>query len=79
MAVNCFVVISGCSGGDKSTLLIELGRRGYATVEEPGRWSNGGLIIIPVEAQRIAGSRGSGRRFRVQDAETEFRAPASPA
>jgi predicted ATPase len=32
-----FVVISGCSGGGKSTLLIELGRRGYATVEEPGR------------------------------------------
>jgi AAA domain len=35
--VNRFVVISGCSGGGKSTLLIELGRRGYATVEEPGR------------------------------------------
>jgi len=32
-----FVVISGCSGGGKSTLLLELGRRGYATVEEPGR------------------------------------------
>ena len=32
-----FVVISGCSGGGKSTLLAELGRRGYATVEEPGR------------------------------------------
>jgi predicted ATPase len=31
------VVISGCSGGGKSTLLTELGRRGYATVEEPGR------------------------------------------
>jgi predicted ATPase len=31
------VVISGCSGGGKSTLLIELGRRGYTTVEEPGR------------------------------------------
>jgi predicted ATPase len=37
MTVNRFVVISGCSGGGKSTLLIELGRRGYATVEEPGR------------------------------------------
>src|SRR5580692_260113 len=34
---NRFVVISGCSGGGKSTLLIELGRRGHATVEEPGR------------------------------------------
>ena len=32
-----FVVISGCSGGGKSTLLSELGRRGHATVEEPGR------------------------------------------
>ncbi len=31
------VVISGCSGGGKSTLLSELARRGYATVEEPGR------------------------------------------
>ncbi len=36
-ALNRFVVISGCSGGGKSTLLAELGRRGYATVEEPGR------------------------------------------
>ncbi|WP_395675733.1 AAA family ATPase [Inquilinus sp.] len=32
-----FVVISGCSGGGKSTLLAELGRRGHAVVEEPGR------------------------------------------
>ncbi len=32
-----FVVLSGCSGGGKSTLLAELGRRGYATVAEPGR------------------------------------------
>ena len=32
-----FVVISGCSGGGKSTLLAELGRRGHAFVEEPGR------------------------------------------
>lgn len=32
-----FVVISGCSGGGKSTLLTELKRRGYAVVEEPGR------------------------------------------
>jgi predicted ATPase len=35
--LNRFVVISGCSGGGKSALLAELGRRGYATVEEPGR------------------------------------------
>ena len=32
-----FVVISGCSSGGKSTLLAELGRRGHAVVEEPGR------------------------------------------
>jgi predicted ATPase len=32
-----FSVISGCSGGGKSTLLAELGRRGYSVVEEPGR------------------------------------------
>jgi predicted ATPase len=37
MNVNRFVVISGCSGGGKSALLIELGRRGYAMLEEPGR------------------------------------------
>jgi predicted ATPase len=35
--VNRFVVISGCSGGGKSTLLAELGRRGYTVMEEPGR------------------------------------------
>src|SRR6187397_531426 len=32
-----FVVLSGCSGGGKSTLLAELRRRGHATVDEPGR------------------------------------------
>lgn len=31
------IVISGCSGGGKSTLLTELARRGYRTIEEPGR------------------------------------------
>src|SRR6185369_12186033 len=36
-AIDRFVVISGCSGGGKSSLLEELGRCGYATVEEPGR------------------------------------------
>lgn len=35
--MNYFVVISGCSGGGKSTLLTELKRRGHAVVEEPGR------------------------------------------
>ena len=32
-----FIVISGCSGGGKSSLIDELSRRGYATVGEPGR------------------------------------------
>jgi predicted ATPase len=32
-----YVVISGCSGGGKSTLLAELARRGFGVVEEPGR------------------------------------------
>ncbi|MFC2968667.1 AAA family ATPase [Acidimangrovimonas pyrenivorans] len=32
-----FFILSGCSGGGKSTLLAELARRGYATVAEPGR------------------------------------------
>jgi predicted ATPase len=36
-AIERFVIISGCSGGGKSTLLTELSRRGCATVEEPGR------------------------------------------
>jgi predicted ATPase len=31
------VVISGCSGGGKSTLLKELNRRGFTVVPEPGR------------------------------------------
>jgi predicted ATPase len=30
-------VISGCSGGGKSTLLGELAQRGHAVVDEPGR------------------------------------------
>jgi predicted ATPase len=37
MDTDRFVVISGCSSGGKSTLLAELARRGYATVEEPGQ------------------------------------------
>ena len=32
-----FVVLTGCSGGGKSTLLAELARRGLSTVPEPGR------------------------------------------
>lgn len=35
--MESFVLISGCSGGGKSTLLAELKMRGYSVVEEPGR------------------------------------------
>jgi len=47
----------------------------------PPLMSNGGLIVIPAGAQQKAGiqGRGPGCRFRGRDAETEFRAPASPA
>lgn len=31
------VVLSGCSGGGKSTLLKELERRGFIVIPEPGR------------------------------------------
>lgn len=31
------MMISGCSGGGKSTLVAELARRGFAVVAEPGR------------------------------------------
>lgn len=32
-----FVILSGCSGGGKSTLLAELAKRGFTVTEEPGR------------------------------------------
>ncbi|NTF42143.1 AAA family ATPase [Rhizobium rhizogenes] len=32
-----FVILSGCSGGGKSTLLEALRRRGHHVIEEPGR------------------------------------------
>ena len=35
--MNHFVIISGCSGGGKSTLLSELHQSGHAVIEEPGR------------------------------------------
>ncbi|MBT9369462.1 AAA family ATPase [Rhizobium sp. CSW-27] len=35
--MNRFVILSGCSGGGKSTLLAELSRLGHAIIEEPGR------------------------------------------
>jgi predicted ATPase len=48
---NGFVVISGCSGGGKSTLLAELKARGHLVVGEPGRriiaeeTTNGGTAL----------------------------------
>ncbi|WP_238123152.1 MULTISPECIES: AAA family ATPase [unclassified Xanthobacter] len=35
--MNRRILISGCSGGGKSTLLAELASRGFSVVEEPGR------------------------------------------
>lgn len=32
-----YVVLSGCSGGGKSSLLAELQRRGHGVIDEPGR------------------------------------------
>lgn len=55
-----FVVISGCSGGGKSTLLAELGRRGHSIVEEPGRrivkqeLQDGGLALPWIDAAAFA-------------------------
>ncbi len=58
--MNRFVVISGCSGGGKSTLLEELARRGHAVVEEPGRrivreeTARGGRALPWVDAAAFA-------------------------
>jgi len=52
-----FVVLSGCSGGGKSTLLAELARRGHSVVEEPGRrivreeTANGGTALPWVDPE----------------------------
>ncbi|MCF6326636.1 MAG: AAA family ATPase [Devosiaceae bacterium] len=35
--MNRFVLISGCSGGGKSSLLAELNKQGHSVIEEPGR------------------------------------------
>ncbi|MGD0445259.1 MAG: AAA family ATPase [Edaphobacter sp.] len=58
--MNRFVVISGCSGGGKSTLLAELGRRGHTIIEEPGRrivveeMNNGGSALPWVDMAAFA-------------------------
>lgn len=54
------IVISGCSGGGKSTLLADLARRGFATIEEPGRrvvreeLASGGHALPWVDATAFA-------------------------
>jgi predicted ATPase len=56
-----FVTISGCSGGGKTTLLVELRRRGFATNEEPGRrivaeeLKRGGRALPWIDAVAFAG------------------------
>jgi len=58
--MNRFIILSGCSGGGKSTLLAELARRGFATVEEPGRrivieeTRNGGAALPWIDMQAFA-------------------------
>ncbi|WLP53293.1 AAA family ATPase [Agrobacterium fabrum] len=58
--MNRFIILSGCSGGGKSTLLAELARRGFATVEEPGRrivieeTRNGGTALPWIDIQAFA-------------------------
>ena len=60
VCANRFVVISGCSGGGKSTLLAELGRRGHTIIEEPGRrlvaeeMNNGGSALPWVDMPAFA-------------------------
>jgi predicted ATPase len=57
-----FVVVSGCSGGGKSTLIALLAERGHATVPEPGRRivveerASGGLALPWVDAAAFARS-----------------------
>jgi predicted ATPase len=58
--MNRFVVISGCSGGGKSTLLAALAQRGHAVIEEPGRrivreeLAGGGAALPWVDAEAFA-------------------------
>jgi predicted ATPase len=55
-----FVVVSGCSGGGKSSLIAELLRRGHAVVEEPGRrivteeLASGGTALPWIDAAAFA-------------------------
>jgi len=60
MNVSRFVVISGCSGGGKSALMIELGQRRYATVEKPGRR----IVKEEMLGGRVSTAVGEQDRFR---------------
>ncbi len=68
-----FVVVTGCSGGGKSTLLAELARRGFAVFPEAGRqivkeqdWTGGDALpwTAPVKFAELAVSRAL--HFRIQ-------------
>lgn len=72
-----FIVISGCSGGGKSTLIEALGRVGHGIVDEPGRrvvahelatggarlpWSDPAGFARAVIATAVADYRRAGHR-----------------
>lgn len=66
------VVITGCSGGGKSTLLAELARRGHRVFAEPGRqivreqdWIGGDALpwSAPAKFAELALSRGLSQRI----------------
>ncbi|MFA7263576.1 MAG: AAA family ATPase [Caulobacter sp.] len=66
------VVITGCSGGGKSTLLAELARRGHRVFPEPGRqivkeqdWIGGDALPwdAPAKFAELALSRGLNQRI----------------
>ncbi|CAN5551618.1 AAA family ATPase [soil metagenome] len=60
MPTTRHVAISGCSGGGKSSLLVELARRGHAVVAEPGRrivteeLATGGTALPWIDARAFA-------------------------
>ncbi|ATQ41261.1 AAA family ATPase [Caulobacter mirabilis] len=73
--VDRFIVITGCSGGGKSTLLAELARRGFAVFPEAGRqivkeqdWTGGDALpwTDPERFAELAVSRSL--HFRIQAA-----------
>lgn len=57
---SCAVVLSGCSGGGKTTVLERLAARGFPTIDEPGRrivrheLRTGGQALPWLDASRFA-------------------------